>query len=369
MFVQIQALIIKEFLAVWRDKSTRAILILPPLLQLLLFAFAITLEVKDISLAVYNQDLGKDSYELIQRFKGSPQFSDILYLEKESDINQTMDQGQAILTLQIPADFSRKIRQGEQATLQALLDGRRSNSSFIVLGYVNQIVDSYNRETQTLQRKPQNPTQVITRHWYNPNLEYMWYTIPCLVGILSMMIALVLTALSIAREREMGTFDQLLVSPLTPMRIIIGKIIPALILAMMEGSIILFFAIIAFDVPFNGSFITLYSSMLIFLFAVIGIGLFISSLCKTQQQAVLWTFTFLSPAIMISGFATPVENNPIYLQYISDAIPLKHFLIVLKGSFLKDMPPSAVWDHTWPNLVIAFFTLTTAVWLFKNRLE
>lgn len=369
MIVQIKALMIKELLAIWRDKKSRFVLIFPPIIQLLLFAFAVTLEVKNISLAIFNQDSGKDSYEIIQRFVGSPQFTNIKFLKSEEEIDRVMDEGEALITLQFPQDFSRNVRKKGQATLQAILDGRQSNSSFIVLGYVTEIVNNYNQELMNYFNEIPTPANVVVRHWFNPNLIYTWYTIPSLVAILGTVIALVLSSLSIAREREMGTFEQLLVSPLTPTRIIIGKIIPALVLALMESSIILAFAIFAFGIPFEGNIFYLYGSMIIFLFSILGIGLFISSLCSTQQQAVLGTFIFMSPSMMISGFATPVENMPVYLQYIAQAIPITHFLVVVRGVFLKGITASMVWAHTWPNIIIAFFTLSIAVWFFRHRLE
>jgi ABC-2 type transport system permease protein len=366
---QIIALIIKEFRAVWRDKATRSLLFIPPILQLLIFSFAVTLEVKNITIAVYNQDSGRDSYELIQRFAGSPQFSDIVYLSNDPEIVDTMDKRKAIMTLKFPPDFSRKVRRGEKATLQAILDGRRANSSLIVLGYVNEIASTFGTEVQPIRGVPDISTIVTSRHWFNENLEYTWFTGSCLVGILGLIPALSLSSLTIAREREMGTFEQILVTPLTPPQILIGKLLPAVILAMINALVIFLFAIFAFKVPFEGSFLYLSFSMFVFLLSVIGVGLFISSLSTTQQQSVLGTFLFLSPTMTLSGFGTPVENIPYWMQYVAEIFPLKHFLIVAKGLFLKDMPFSAVWANTWPNLIIAAFTMSVSIWLFRRRME
>jgi ABC-2 type transport system permease protein len=364
-----RALIIKEFLAVLRDPKGRMVLILPPLVQLFLFSFAMTLEVKNVSVAIYNQDSGHESYEIIQRIKGSPTFNNVIYLQKESDIKPTIDQQKAMMVIQFPADFSRKIQSKQSADMQMILDGRRSNSASIASGYINDIINRYNQNFKAEIGQELAPAVLVPINWFNPNLEYEWYTVPSLVALLSMLIALVLTSLSVAREREMGTFEQLLISPITPREILLGKTIPALLLAMAEGTVILVCAIFVFGIKFQGSFILLYCSLAVFLLAIVGFGLFISAMCTTQQQTVVGTFLFMTPAVNLSGFATPVENMPQWLQYFSEVIPLKHFLIVVKGVFLKDISAQMVFDNTWPNLIIAAFTLTAAGWLFRRRME
>jgi ABC-2 type transport system permease protein len=197
----------------------------------------------------------------------------------------------------------------------------------------------------------------------------MWYTVPSLICILSTIISLILTALSVAREREMGTFEQLLVSPLQPIEILVGKALPALFLALCSASLLLAIAIFVFRIPFQGSLTLLYGAMVIFLMAIIGIGLFISSLSMTQQQAILGAFVFMPPAVILSGFATPIENMPGWLQDFTVVNPLRWFLVIVRGIFLKDMPPADVLANTLPMVAIAVVTLTAATWLFKRRME
>ena len=197
----------------------------------------------------------------------------------------------------------------------------------------------------------------------------MWYTVPSLICILSTIISLILTALSVAREREMGTFEQLLVSPLQPIEILVGKALPALFLALCSASLLLAIAIFVFQIPFQGSLALLYGAMVIFLMAIIGIGLFISSLSMTQQQAILGAFVFMPPAVILSGFATPIENMPGWLQSFTVVNPLRWFLVIVRGIFLKDMPPADVLANTLPMVAIAMVTLTAATWLFKRRME
>ncbi len=365
---QLFSLVIKEFLAVWRDKQTRSVLILPPLLQLFLFSFAATLEVKNIDIVFYNQDTGKHSIELIQRLVASPKISQAHYVYNEKDLADMIHQQKALLGVRFLPNFSKNIQQKETGKVQILLDGRRSNAATITSGYINEITDTYSREIAVDLKMPLLDADMVQRNWFNPNLEYSWFTIASLVAILAMMIALVLTSLSVAREREMGTFEQLLVSPVTPNEILLGKTIPAFLIATAEATVILVLSMYLFGIEFQGSLLLIYGSMVVFLLAIIGIGLFISALCMTQQQAVLGTFLFMTPAVLISGFATPTENMPQWLQYIAELIPLKHFLIVVKGVFLKDMGFLTVVQNTWPNAVIAAVTLPLAGWFFKHRM-
>jgi ABC-2 type transport system permease protein len=364
---RIYALVVKEILTMFRDKKSRVILIAPPLIMLLVFSFAATLEVKNATLVVFNQDMGHHGFELVERLQGSPMFSGIKTIYTQKAIKPAIDNQEGIAAISIPADFSRKLEGGERASVQVILDGRRSNAAQIVNGYITQITADYESE---LRGAPTSSTlQMETRNWYNANLLYMWFTVPSLVGILGLLLSVSITALSVARERELGTFDQLLVSPLMHYEILIGKTIPAIIVGVSESLLIFFVGTFLFDVPFEGSFLALVFSIVLFVSSVVGIGLFISALSKTQQQAILGSFVVMVPAISLSGYAAPVENMPTWLQYCVWADPLKHFLIIVKGLFLKDMPWGDVWMNAWPLLIIGAITLSVAGWLFSQRLE
>lgn len=363
---RVTALIMKELRTLFRDPKARIVLIAPPLLQLFIFTFAATLEVKNASLIIFNQDQGKYGYELVQRYAGSPMFTQLTFTNNENEFVPAIDQQLAIAAIHIPADFSRKLAAGDQAVLQIILDGRRSNAAQIVNGYLSQMTNQYTNEIQT-ERGNTEPIDIATRHWFNPNLLYQWFTVPSLVGILGTLVALIITALSVARERELGTFDQLLVSPLTSTEILIGKTVPAILVGIGESLLIFVVAVTIFHIPFTGSFILLLLSMIAFILSIVGVGLFISSLSSTQQQAILGTFTFMVPAVTLSGYAAPIENMPAWLQKIVWINPLKHYLITVKGLFLKDMPAIEVWSNTWPLLIIGSFTLTFSVWFFKHR--
>lgn len=366
---RIAALVIKELLAILRDPRGRTVLIMPPLMQLVIFAFAATQEVRNVSLVVLDEDRGKWSFELVQRFRGSPTFEDVRYLNDLSAMRAAIDAQRAIVALHIQQNFSRDVEAGRPAQVQLILDGRQSNAAQIVLGYATSIIDRMNEDLAARESIAFAPAITVPRNWFNANLEYRWFTVPSLVGLLTMVIGLIVTALSVARERELGTFDQLLVSPLRPVEILVGKTVPALLIGIAEGTLIVSAAVLFFSVPFTGSLFLLYASMVVFLAAVIGVGLFISALSATQQQAILGAFAFASPAILLSGFVTPIENVPAWLQPLTQAIPLSHFLIVLRGVFLKAMPAETVFANTWPMALIAVFTLAGAAWFFRRRLQ
>ena len=366
MFGRIRALLIKELLAAVRDPRARFILIGPPVIQLLVFSFAATLEVKNVHIAVLNQDWGRQSRELVEQFEGSPTFTSVTMLRGERQVTAAIDAQNAIMVVRIGPEFSRDLANDRPATIHLLLDGRRSNAAQIVAGYASAIVAQFNADLGA--QAPPPATTLVGRAWFNPNFETLWNTVPAMVAVLTALIGLIVTALSIARERELGTFEQLLVSPLQPMEILVGKAVPAILIGMGEGTIIMAVGVFILGVPFTGSLALLYTAMLFYIAAIVGVGLFISSFANTQQQAILGAFVFMVPAITLSGFATPIANMPDWLQIATDANPIRYFLVVTKGVFLKDMPAALVFGQIWPMAIIAAVTLTSATWLFRRRL-
>jgi len=360
---------IKEIFAVWRDKKSRFILVIPPLVQLFIFSFAVTLEVKNISLAVLNNDMGKASYELIQRFEGSKTFKKIYYISHKSELQKLVDTKKVIAGIHLNSDFSKNILSGEEATIQFVFDGRLSNTAQITAGYCARVVEQYVAELRQLEGVTLSMPKVIEVNWFNPNLDYHWFTAPGLLAVLTLIIGILITALSVAREKELGTFDQLLVSPLETVEVIIGKASAVLLVGLLEGTLIISVIVFLFKIPLRGSVGMLYLSLVIFLLAIIGIGLFISVIAKTQQQAALGSFVFTVPAITLSGFATPIENTPQWLQIITLANPVRHFMTIIKGIFIKGIPADIVFQSIIPMLVIAAFTLSVSGWLFRKNLE
>lgn len=367
MFWRIRTLILKELQAILRDRQGRMLLIVPVLLQLALFPFASTLEVKNNTLAIFNQDAGAESIELVQRLSRAAAFTELLLLHNEREMRQAIDSQKALLVLRLPQDFSRQLAEGKPVAIQALLDGRRSNSGQVALSYVREILQGYLGD-RNAQRQQVALSEVTVRHWFNPNLDYIRHIIPSLVAIITTISTLVVTALSVAREREQGTFDQLLVSPLTPGMIIVGKTVPALVVAMAQATVVLLAGVFVYRIPFQGSLLLLYGSMLFYILSLAGFGLLISSICSTQQQAFLGTFSFLMPAILLSGFPSPVENMPLWLQWLDWFNPVRHFVVIVKGIFIKDLTALMVWHSLWPLLIIATVTLAAADWMFRRRI-
>lgn len=369
MWLRIRSLILKELLTVLRDPRGRRVLIMPTVLQLLIFPMAATQEVKNIRMAVLNKDWGKPSRDLVARFEGAPYFRSVDHLENESEVGRAIDSRDAMLVLHIGPDFSRRVAAGETASVQLILDGRRSNTAQILQGYATSVVDRYNAELAEARGTAAPTSAIVVRAWFNPNLLTTWNTIPGLLVILTTLITLMVAALSVARERELGTFEQLLVSPLQPLEIVVGKTVPPLLIGLSQGALIVTVGTLAYGVPFGGSPWLLFASMAAFLASVVGVGLFVSALAQTQQQAVLGTFVFMVPAIMLSGFASPIENMPGWLQSLTMANPLRHFLVVAKGLFLKDMPAAEVLHNTIPLVLIGLVTLPVATWLFRHRIS
>lgn len=367
MIFRILTLILKELQALLRDRQSRMILIMPVFLQLALFPFAATLEVKNNTLAVFNEDNGAESTELIQRFSRAKAFTELLILHSEAEVRRAINNQQALLCIRFSPEFSRDVSSERPAAIQAMVDGRRSNSGQIALGYVQQIIDGYSSERLGSKQTAARST-LVARNWFNPNLDYIRHILPSLVAIITTLSALIFTALSVAREREQGTWDQLLVSPLTPGMIMVGKTIPAMIVALAQATIILGAAVFVYRIPFQGSLLLLYGSMVFYILALAGFGLVIASICATQQQAFLGVFSFVMPAILLCGFTAPVENMPVWLQYLNWMNPLRHFIVIVKAVFLKDIGAVALLHHLWPLLIIAIATLSAADWMFRKRL-
>ena len=367
--MRILSLILKELLVVLRDPKSRFAILAPPVIQLCIFTFAATLDVKNVPIGILNRDNGAQGFELVERFYGSTYFNHIIHLHSVEEIGPFIDAQKGMLVVSLDEQFSRLLDAKKEASVQIILDGRKSNTTQIAAGYCTSIVEQFNSDFCARSRIYQQQSGLVPRNWFNPNILYYWYNVPCLVAILSMLTCLIVTSNSVSRERELGTFDQLLVSPLLPSDILIGKIIPGIVIGLVEGSIILTVGVLLFGVPFTGSLPLFYFSLLIFVSSISGVGLFISSLCSTQQQSILGTFVFMVPSILLSGFATPIENMPSWLQPLTYCMPLRYMLVISKGMFLKAMPLKVVLSQTWQMALISLGTLTGAGLFFRRRIE
>lgn len=366
---RILALTKKEMLALLRDAASRAVLIGPPIIQLVVFGYAATFDLKNIPFVVYNQDAGISSRDLIASFTGSPNLQLLHAVHSQKDLAAAINNQSALLAIDIGPDFTRKLERGQSAHIQFILDGRDSNTAAIASAYAQAIVQDFNRKWIAQYGGSPRSTVLIQRAWFNPNLESRWFIVPGICGILTLLVSMLTTGLSIAREREMGTFDQLLVTPLRPAEILPGKALPGFIVGTFEGALIILVSVFWFHVPFNGSVLALYFGLFCFLLSTVGIGLMISSLAVTQQQGLLGVFLFMVPAIVLSGFATPIANMPTAVQYITMLDPLRYFLIILRACFLEGADGTLLWPQYLPLIAIGLVSITIAGQLFHRQLN
>ncbi|RAH97395.1 hypothetical protein DLJ53_29825 [Acuticoccus sediminis] len=365
MLNRLVAMMVKEFWAILRDPRARIILIMPPLTQLFILGFATTLEVKNIAIGIYDRDQGAMSIEMAQRIAGSPNVTAVLPITSQQEMREAIDRQTVIAVVTFEHGFSADIAAGRPALVQAVFDGRKSNAAQIVAGYLTTIAAGLGAEIAPTTMQP----GTVVTHWFNPNLLYLWFTMPGLIVVLTTISGLGLTAQSVARERELGSFDQLMVSPLHVSEILIGKVVPPVVVGVINASFYLVVISTAFGVPLTGSVPFFYLSLVLYLLALAGVGMLVSSASETQQQAFLGMFLVAVPAILLSGYASPVENMPIWLQIIAQGDPTKHFMVVSQGVFLKDMAIADLWANTWPLGVIALVTLGASSILFRARME
>lgn len=358
----------KEFLAVLKDPSTRVILFVPVLLQSLLFGYAATYDLADVPYAVLDQSHSRAGDEFIARLESTGVFHRVATLNSQTGIASVIDRQQALLVIQIGPRFEQQLMEGSNAPLQLILDGRNSNTAGSAAAYVGAVVADFNAEWQRLHGGPPAALRIESRAWFTPNLETRWSVMPGLIASLSMLQTLLLTALSVAREREQGTFDQLLVTPLSPTEIMIGKALPPVIIGLTQSTIILLVTLFWFGIPMAGSLLTMYIGLLVFTVSSVGIGLSISALAANMQQAMLYAFVLIMPLMLLSGLTTPVSNMPPLMQTLTLANPLRFAIDLVQRVYLEGAGLANVFPNLIPMAIIAAVTLPLAAWLFRNRL-
>jgi len=366
--LRILALTRKELLAVLKDPRSRFSLLLPPLLQCLIYGYVATYDLNDVPYAVLDHDRSAASHDLLARLDGSGVFRRIANLNRAVDIKTAIDERRALLIIQIDQDFERRLLSGLPVAVQMIADGRNSNTAGTAMGYVGAIVEAFNADWQAVHAQASPPIRVAVRAWYNPNLETRWNMIPGLIGTLTMMQTLLLAAMSVAREREQGTFDQLLVTPFRPVEIMAGKALPAMLIGMVQATTILLVAQLWFHIPFAGSFVTLYAGLSVFLLAAVGIGLLVSSVAATMQQAMLFSFVLVMPFTLLAGLTTPISSIPRALQYFTLVNPLRYAIDITQRVYLEGAGLSRLLPDLWPLAVLAAVSLAAAAWMFRHRL-
>ncbi|MCJ8500274.1 ABC transporter permease [Desulfatitalea alkaliphila] len=366
---RIIALIRKEFALILKDPKSRVVVIVPPLIQFFVFGYAATYDLKNVRYAVLDEDRSAISGRLLARLDGSESFARVGTLTAGHQVAEVLDGRQARLVVHIGSGFSRDLHNGAPVAVQVLVDGRNSNSALLALGYIGTIVEQFNRQlaAEGLVALSGPGVALVERAWFNPNLQSRWYIVSALGGIISMVVVMILTSLSVAREREFGTFDQLLVAPFTPAEILIGKSLPGICFGLIDALLFSLGAVFWYGVPFRGSPAALLLVLIGFVVTIVGVGLLVSSMAKTMQQALMGAFVFMMPAVILSGFTTPIENMPGWLQAGTLLNPVRYIITALRLIFLQGADTAAVWPQLWPLLVMAAVTLPVAGRLFRHR--
>ena len=376
MFKRVRFLFVKELIQVLRDKRLRITLIFPPIFQLIVFGYAANLDVKNINTAIRDLDQSVESRELINRFGSSKYFNIISYPQTPKEIETLIKKGDVILSIEIPSDFSRKLKKGDTATVQIILDGTESNTAMIALGYLGRILSEYSTMIMIKRLNRQGMVgfeeagvELEHRIWFNPNAESRLFYVPGVIASIAFLLPIILTAQAIVREREIGTLEQIMVTPIRSWELMLGKTLPFAMIGLLDAIMIALIGVFWFEVPLRGNPFILLLGSILFLMSSVGIGLFISTISSTQQQAQISTFFFMMPAFILSGFAFPLENMPEWLQMITYANPLRYFLIIIRGVFLKGNGLDILWPEMLALAILGGLTILLSSLRFQKRLK
>jgi ABC-2 type transport system permease protein len=377
MLARLKQMLIKEFIQVFRDKRTRFVLFGPPIIQMVIFGYAATFEIHHVPTVALDLDHSQESRDLISRFTSSPYFDVQRQLTDYRQIGDLIDRGEATVGLEINAGFAQNLRKGQTAPLQVIVDATNSNTALIASGYITQIALGFAQDYQTdriyrispqmTERIPS--VQLEPRPWYNPDLRSRWFFVPGIIGSLTLVLVVNLTAFAVVREREIGTLEQIMVTPIRPAEFILGKTLPFFLIGLFDVSLIATVGTLWFQVPFRGQILVLFAGAILFLLCMLGVGLLISTVSSTQQQAMVTAFFFIMPAITFSGFGFPISTMPHWLQYLTYLSPLRYFLIVLRGTYLKGVGMEILWPQMLAMAALGISLLTIAVLRFHKALD
>jgi ABC-2 type transport system permease protein len=374
---RLRQMLLKEFIHLFRDKQARFSLIVPPLLQMLIFGYAASYEVNRVSTAVLDFDHSQESREFLERFSASSRFQVRDVLQNESQIQSLLDRRSVVLVIQIQPGFAELLRKGNTAPVQAVLDGTDSNTALIAVGYINQIAARFAQDYQLQLAERMKPTlatfapsiTIQERPWYNANLESRWFFVPGVIGTLVLVSVMTLTSFAVVREREIGTLEQLMVTPISPTELIVGKTLPFLLVGLGNVVFVAILGSLWFQVPFRGNVFVLLIGTTLFLSSALGVGLLISTVCQTQQQAFAISFFYITPAIMLSGFGYPISSMPTLLQWFTNLDALRFYLVVLRGTFIKGVGLDVLWPQMIAMAILGAVTLTLATLRFHKTLD
>jgi ABC-2 type transport system permease protein len=370
-------MLIKEFIQVFRDKRTRFILIGPPIIQMMVFGYAANYEIRHVPTVVLDLDHSQESRELVSRFTSSPYFDVRRQLTNSRQLGDLIEQGKTTVGLEIDAGFAQKLRKGQTAPLQVIVDATNSNTALIASGYISQIAQGFAQDYQKDRIERIAPqlievmpsVELAPRPWYNPDLRSRWFFVPGIIGSLTLVLVITLTAFAVVREREIGTLEQIMVTPIRPVEFILGKTLPFFLIGLFDVTLIAVVGSLWFQVPFRGHISVLATGAVLFLLCMLGVGLLISTVSSTQQQAMVTAFFFIMPAITFSGFGFPISTMPQWMQYCSYLIPLRYFLIVIRGTYLKGVGMDVLWPQMAAMAGLGFLLLTAAILRFHKALD
>jgi ABC-2 type transport system permease protein len=365
----------KEFLQLRQDRKMFGISFFAPVFQLIILGYAATFDVSNIPTIVCDFDQSPSSRQLMRNFTSTEYFQIVGYFDKTSEIDNQLDDGHASVAIIIPRGFERKIDAGQSAPLQIIADGTETSTAGIGLSYASTIVSQYSQnillESLIKRGSVTLPARLSAefRVWYNPELKSRNFMVPGVLGLLLMVMTMLLTSLAIVKEKELGTLEQLVVTPIKPYQLIIGKLMPFFLIGVIDVVLVVFFASLVFSLPVKGGVLLLLSLSLIFLMTTLGLGLFISTVSRTQQQAMMTAiFFFMMPMMFFSGFVFPIENMPAILQYVSYIIPLRYYFVIVRGLFLKGVGMGILWPQALALLLFGSAILSMSVLRFQKRL-
>ena len=375
MFERIKHMLIKEFIQILRDPRMKMVIFIAPVIQLIVFGYAATTDVNHIATAVYDLDQSKTSRELIAQFVGSGYFDIVEYITHERHGLNLIDRGRIKAFLRLNKGFENDLLAGRSAQAQMIIDGTDSNTAGIVLNYSAKIarqisqqvlISRLNRLTGSI-RKPE-PIALQTRSWFNENLESRNFYVPGVIAIIVSLVTLMLTSMAVVREKEIGTIEQIMVTPITPIEFILGKTLPFALISFIDVIVVALVGVFWFKVPIRGSLWLLFLATAMYLMTTLGIGLLISTISHTQQQAMMTTFFFFFPALLLSGFIFPIANMPVIIQWLTYLNPLRYFLVIIRGIFLKGVGLGILWPQLAALVVMGFITLRLATKRFHKTL-
>jgi len=373
MFERIKHMLRKEFIQIFRDPKMKGVIFLMPIIQVLVFGYAVTTDVRNVPTAVYDLDNSIASRELASRFSSTGYFDVVAYVDNDEQAQALIDRGEAQVLLRMNRGFAEDLRAGRTALLQVVVDGTDSNTAGIALDYSARIASKFSQDilldqTRRLhgQMQPAGQIDLRTRAWFNENLESRNFYVPGVIAIIVMLITLMLTSMAVVREKEIGTIEQIMVTPITSAEFILGKTVPFALIGFADVALITLVGVFWFDVPIRGSLLLLFVATTLYLMTTLGMGLLISTVSETQQQAMMSTFFFYFPAVLLSGFMFPIANMPEIIQWLTYLNPLRYFLVIVRGIFLKGVGASILWPQMGALAVIGTVMLVLAMQRFRK---